>query len=190
LERARPCLKNRSNTVPAPHHVYIARAGFEEAPFSMEEWLAAARRCDALEIKRTKTWKLEIHEVFLRGNRRAWLSLRPYGLILAQRPDKPLVEVMFRLAELLDAGVYSLTWNEARDSLIAHDRFASVEDWDQRTAEARLRLQQRRADFKKRRAHYRKQRRIRFIQMMLFIAVSVLGLVGWSILSRHWYAWR
>ena len=71
---------------------------------------------------------------------------------------------MFRLAELLDAGVYSLTWNEARDSLITHDRFASVEDWDQRTAVERLRLQQRRADYKKRRAHYRKQRRIRFMQ--------------------------
>jgi hypothetical protein len=176
--------------VPAPHHVYIARAGFNETPFSMEEWLAAAGQCDALEILRTKTWKLEIHEVFLRGNRRAWLSLRPYGLILAQRPDKPLVEVMFRLAELLDAGVYSLTWNKARDSLIAHDRFASVEDWDQRTAVERLRLQQRRADYKRRRTDYRRQRRIRFMQMMLFIVVFVLGLVGWSILSRHWYGWR
>jgi len=150
------------------YHVYIARAGFKETPISMEDWLAAARNCDELVVERGKNRKSEHHLVWLRDRRRARSSRSPYGLVFAQDPDKALVAVMFRLAQLLDAGVYSETL----------ERYASVEDWDQRTAEERLHRQQRRAGYKRR-------RRLRMALAVLFIALgAVIGLLASAGLKR------
>ena len=76
--------------------------------------------------------------------------------------------VMFRLAQSLDAGVYSETL----------ERYTSLEHWDQRTAEERLHRRQRRAD-------YRRRRRLRVALAVLFIALSaVIGLLVSAGLKR------
>jgi hypothetical protein len=79
----------------------------------------------------------------------------------AQDPSKELVLVMFKLAIILDAGVYSERLK----------RYASVEDWERRTKKYRQSLAERREA-------YRKKRRIRAALWALLIVVSAI--IGWN----------
>ena len=72
-----------------------------------------------------------------------------------------MIRVMFSLANVLGAGVYS-------EDL---ERYASVEDWDQRTAEYRRNLSERRKIAKR-------KRRTRYIVLVLVVAISaVVGFI-------------
>ena len=144
------------------YHVYVARDGFKDNPVSVEDWLAAARQCDELVVEERKNRSRPYHFVALRDNTRAHLALTPYGLIHAQAPTKEQIAVMFKLAGLLHAGVYS-------EDL---ERYASVDDWEQKTRNYRDARD-------RRRAAYKSKRRKRILLFLLF--VGACALVGWLI---------
>jgi len=142
-------------------HVYIAREGFKETPILLPEWLMAARQCEELQIEQRKVKARTVVVVTLKGDPRARLSRTPYGLIDAQNPSSGLVSVMFKLAQMLNAGVYS-------EDL---ERYDSVEDWDRRTAGYRYNLGLRRAIAKRR-------RRLSVVILVLFMLFgAVVGLL-------------
>lgn len=106
------------------YHVYVARDGFKETPIPYEQWIAAAVKCDELFVEEKKNRKGWISStVNLKADKKQRLSLTPYGLVHAQNPNKDLVAVMFKLAGLLDAKVYS-------EEL---ELYESVDDWEKRT---------------------------------------------------------
>lgn len=143
------------------YHVYIAQDGFKNNPITPPAWLAAARQCDEVAVEEKKNRYGRIHHaVNLKGNTRAWLSLTPYGLVHAQDPSRELVAVMFKLAALLGAGVYSERLKPYR----------SVEDWERRTANYRQQRDQRRAA-------YAGRRRLRAALWLAFIIA--LFVMGW-----------
>ena len=90
------------------YHVYIALEGFKETPIPIDAWLAAARQCDEVVVEEEQDRHGETyHSVILKGDKRARLDRTPYGVILAQDPSKELVVAMFKIAQTLNAGVYS-----------------------------------------------------------------------------------
>lgn len=106
------------------YHVYISRPGFESSPISADEWLAAAGKCPLLQIVTTTSRKGKTHHsVRLAADpaRRIWLL--PTGLIEAQAPDAEVIEALFSVAPLLNAGVCS---EKGR-------KFESPEDWHDKT---------------------------------------------------------
>ena len=84
------------------------------------------------------------------------LSRTPYGLLNTQNPAIDMIRVMFSLANVLSAGVYS-------EDL---ERYASVEDWDRRTAQYRRNLSERRNLAKK-------KRRAKYIALVFFVAICL-----------------
>ena len=89
------------------YHVYVSKEGFKDNPIPMEEWLAAARRCNELVVEEQTNRQRPNFRITLRTNRHSRFERTPYGLIHVQAPSKEQVEVMFKLANLLDANVYS-----------------------------------------------------------------------------------
>lgn len=112
------------------YYVHIAREGFKETPIPLDDWLAAARQCDelAVEENRNRHGEIKGYSVYLKGNKRAKLLRHPSaGVITAQDPSKELIIVMFKLAGILNVGVYS-------DRL---KKYESVDDWEKRTKKYR-----------------------------------------------------
>ncbi|HSV50629.1 MAG TPA: hypothetical protein VLJ57_00830 [Burkholderiaceae bacterium] len=147
-------------------HIYVARDGFKSNPISAADWVDAARQCPTLdvrdEVSRSGT---RISLAKLKSHRRQHLSLDPHGLIHAQDPNQELVKVMFELAGLLNAGVYS----EKRK------RFQSVDDWRDRTNSYRVQRDRQLTEA-------RKRRRRRVAMYIAILASSAI--FGWFIGGR------
>lgn len=141
-------------------HVYVARAGFKSNPIGAADWIDAARQCPELDVRdEFNRAGVRIYLVQLKSHRRQQLSLDPHGLIHTQDPNQELVEVMFKLAGLLDAGVYSEKLK----------RFQSVNDWRDRTNSYRVQRNLRLAVARKNR-----HRRLA-ISIAIIAASSILG---------------
>jgi hypothetical protein len=141
--------------------VYIAREGFKDNPIGVQEWEAAVRQCKELQLDERSRGPGGNRLARLRGGKGTHLSRTPYGLLHTQNPPIEMIRVMFSLANVLGAGVYS-------EDL---ERYASVEDWDQRTAEYRRNLSERRKIAKR-------KRRTRYIVLVLVVAISaVVGFI-------------
>lgn len=147
------------------YHVYVARDGFKETPIPYEQWIAAATKCDELFVEDKKNRKGWISStVNLKADKKQRLSLTPYGLVHAQNPNKDLVAVMFKLAGLLDARVYS-------EEL---ELYESVDDWEKRTRNYREAL----SAGKKKYARDWNKRKL-FWLMVIAIAVIIGFLWEW-----------
>ncbi len=144
-------------------HVYIARAGFKETPIGPDEWFASASDCPELRVekKRSRHGKT-FCTVALKHRREAGLHLPPHGLIDAQEPSKELILIMFRLATVLDAGVYG-------DKL---NRYTSPAHWETHTTADR-----------KTRADRREQRKLaRRWRACGYAAILIAGaMIGWAV---------
>jgi hypothetical protein len=143
------------------HHVYIAREGFKDNPIGIDEWERAVQACQELRVEATGRGRFRHLLAKLPGDPRVWLSRTPYGLIQTQNPNIEMIRVMFRLASELGAAVYS-------DRL---DRYGSVEDWEQRTAEYRRGLGERREVAEK------KRRTRVWLVVLALVAFGVLGVI-------------
>lgn len=113
--------------------VYVAYPEFKQEPIA-EKALAdailsvACKNRSLIAVTRTeKHAKGNIAVARLDGSKRQKISLSPYGLVFVQDPDKGLVEILFEIASILDAKVYSERLKP----------YASPEDWEKRTAEYR-----------------------------------------------------
>ena len=140
------------------YHVYVSREGFKDNPIPMEQWLAAARQCNELVVEDQANRQRPNYRITLKANGRSRFELTPYGLIQVQAPSREQIVVMFKLASLLDAGVYSEDLH----------RYISIEDWEERTREYRL-------DRDKRMSAYRAKRRTKIILFILFLFVCALA---------------
>lgn len=149
------------------YHVYIANPGFKETPISLDAWLTAARQCDdvVVEERKNRYGKISYSVALKGGDKRAWLHLDPYGLVVAQDPSKELVIAMFKLAKTLGAEVYS-----ERLKI-----YSSIDDWDRRTRKYRQSRDEGRV-------RYRAQRRLR-IAFWIFFLVTCFAL-GWFLGGR------
>jgi hypothetical protein len=137
-------------------HVYVARSGWKDTPILEQEWIDAIARCPELEARPVENRKRSYPPLaVLRGQPRQRLELMD-GFIHAQRPEEPLVAVLFALAEILDARVYSERGKP----------YASVEDWERKTR-----------SYRRRREHdVREARKHRWLRRIGFL-VAVAGVV-------------
>lgn len=144
-------------------HVYVARGGFKSTPISAAEWIAAARQCAGLDLPEELNQQGVVHSLVarLRSQPRQCLSLDPHGLIHAQDPSETLVELMFELAERLQAGVYSEKLK----------RYQSVGDWREKTRSYRV---QRERQLNQLRAHRRRR-----LALYLGGALALAATLGW-----------
>lgn len=149
------------------YHVYIAYPGFKETPIFLDAWLTAARQCDdvIVEERVIRHGKVSYSVTLKGGDRRAWLDLDPYGLVVAQDPSKELVIAMFKLAKTLGAEVYS-----ERLKI-----YSSIGDWDRRTKKYRQSRDEGRA-------RYHAQRRLRIAFWILFLLACFT--LGWFLGGR------
>ena len=147
-------------------HIYVARDGFKSTPISTAEWMDAVRQCSRLdspdEFSRSG---VRICAAALKSDRPQRLALDPHGLIDAQDPNQELVDVMFELAGLLNAGVYSEKLK----------RFKSVDDWRERTNSYRVQRERQLAES-------RQHRRRRLATYLAVVASSAI--LGWLIGGR------
>ena len=135
-------------------HVYISLPGFKDEPISAESWSQAITAAIAGD-SRLEAFQGSETGLRFRDNTRQWLSRTVHGLGHAQDPDRPLVEVMFEVANRLGAGVYSERLKP----------YSSPEDWESRTADYRTRRDDRERDAKKRRS----------MRRLFWAAVVLLG---------------
>lgn len=143
-------------------HVYVANEGLKDNPISQASWLAAARQHPALlvqEHRNRKTGALH-HSVLLKDDKKTWLELDPYGLVHAQDPSRRTIDIMFELADTLNAGVY----NEKAKL------YSSPEDWEKRTRQYR---EQRAARVGE---HRRASRRRKLLWTVYFVVVVGAGI--------------
>lgn len=142
-------------------HVYISRDGFKDNPIPMDQWLTAVRQCGEVIVEDPTNQQRTNYRVTLKSNRHARFERTPYGLIHVQAPSREQIEVMFKLANLLDAGVYS-------EDL---DRYVSVEDWEEKTRKFRHARDEHISA-------YRIKRRIKFGFIILFLfACALIGYI-------------
>lgn len=139
------------------YHVYISKEGFKDNPISIDEWLVAARQCNELAVEEQENRRQRYYDVTLKGNKRSRFERTPYGLIHVQAPSEEQIVVMFKLANLLGAGVYSEELH----------RYMSVEDWEERTRGYRH-------SRNKQMSAYRAKRRTKFVLFILFLLASAL----------------
>ena len=135
-------------------HVYIARPGFKDSPLAREQWLAAARGRPEL----AALGQPEAACFALASDSAQRLALDPHGLVHAQNPSRELVVVMFELAEVLGAGVYS---EKLR-------RYSSPQDWEERTRSYRAQHQRQRAQ------RQRERRRTQLLWAAVALGVLIL----------------
>lgn len=140
------------------YHVYVSKEGFKDNPIPMDQWLAAARQCNELVVQEQANRQRPNYRITLKANKRSRFERTPYGLIHVQAPSREQVIVMFKLANLLGANVYS-------EYL---DRYMSVEDWEEKTREYRQ-------DRDERRYAYRVRRRKHLVLFILFLLACVLA---------------
>lgn len=108
--------------------VCIAKQGFKETPIDRQSWLATARLIDELVVEEYPGNQGALrHRVSLKSDKASKLWLSVYGVIETQNPSEELVVVMFKLAEMLGAEVYSERLK----------KYHSVEDWEKRTRKYR-----------------------------------------------------
>lgn len=121
-------------------HVYLAKPGWKKTwqdnPITPAEWTAAVNATDALE-KIVPPKKQSNHMALgTRLKRDGRQRLRwGQGFVNAEAPSEALITVMFMLAEILGAKVYS---EKAKP-------YASVEDWKNRTKKYYTKREMRRA---------------------------------------------
>lgn len=139
------------------YHIYVSREGFKDNPISMDAWLAAARQCDELVVEEQTNRQRPNYRIRLRTNKHSRFERTPYGLIHVQAPSKEQIVVMFKLASLLDANVYS-------EDL---DRYISVEDWEEKTREYRR-------DRDDRMSAYRAKWRTKLVLFIVFLLACAL----------------
>jgi len=137
------------------YHVYVAKEGFKDNPISENDFLSAARECSDLSVDLVKNRRRPFYLVTLKADKKARINRTPYGLLDAQHPSIELVTAMFRIAGLLQAGVYS-------EEL---DRYQSVDDWKIRTESYRAELDRKRAVNKRR----------KWIRIFLLVLVAIIG---------------
>lgn len=133
-------------------HVYIARPGFKHSPLTREQWLAAAQGRPQLKVLGGPGSVC----FALVGDSAQRLALDPHGLVHTQNPSRALVDVMFELAGVLEAGVYSEKLK----------RYSSPEDWEERTRSHR-------AQYQRQRALQRRERRKRQLMGLAVVAAIV-----------------
>jgi hypothetical protein len=102
----------------------------------------------------------------LDGPRQQKVSLSVYGLVFVQNPDKDLVEILFEIASILNAKVYS----ERLKS------YASPEDWEKRTTEYRKRRNDRLEKHSKR-------KQLNILGWMIFALLCFLSVLYMSIVN-------
>ena len=147
------------------NYVYIAKDGLRTAPISEDAWLSAVRQCEELIIDSAATSRSSTCVVRLKSDRRATLRLDRFGIAGAPAPSRELISVMFKVAEALNANVYSEHFN----------KYASTDDWSHR------RRQHRRV-FDKQRA-YQDARKQRLLQVGLWIAVCAVAALSGFVLG-------
>jgi hypothetical protein len=112
------------------NYIHIAREGFSKSPIQTKEWLAAVRRCNELIVEEKKDILGKSYQkVSLKTDSKAECRLDKDGMVRAEIPSKELIVVMFKLAEILKAGIYS-------DSL---RKFKTVHDCERRARKYRRR---------------------------------------------------
>jgi hypothetical protein len=124
-------------------YVYIALEGLRTSPISEEAWLSAVQQCDELVVDPASAafGPRSQHVARLKKDRRASVRLDRFGIAGARDPSNELIAVMFKVAALLGANVYS-------------ERFHVYES----TADLVRRRTQHRRIFDKQRAYREKQR--------------------------------
>jgi hypothetical protein len=103
---------------------FVARSGWNKTPISAQEWREAAAALPELELHAGLGG--EPVRAMLRGSRRRGVILQQ-GYLCGEHVDSRLVSVMFALAELLGAQVFS----EARRP------YSDLSDWQMRNAQRR-----------------------------------------------------
>lgn len=141
------------------YHIYVSKEGFKDTPITNEQWVAAAAKCEELYVEERKMRSRKHLFVSLKTDKQQHISLTPHGLVHAQDPSKDLVSVMFKLATLLDAKVYS-------EELAP---YKSIEDWENKTEKFRTELRNRRRENKI--ASYKRK-------FLWFIWIIIAALVG------------
>lgn len=104
-------------------YVYIAFEGLRTSPISEEAWLSAVQRCDELIVDEARaSGGRGRHVIRLKKDRRATVRLDRFGIAFANDPSKELIAVMFKVADFLNADVYSERFN----------KYTSADDWMRR----------------------------------------------------------
>ncbi len=142
-------------------HVYIARDGWAETPITQAEFVEAARSHPDLDVREHARYVA----VSLRGHRSERLHATQ-GWVHAQAPSEALVRVMFDLAALLDARVWSERAKPYRD----------LDDWRGRTADFRARQAQAQAEAQRRRW----RSRALFVILVALVVAAAFGLEFWA----------
>lgn len=125
-------------------YVYIALEGLRSSPISEEAWLYAVRQCDELVVDRARSrGARRQHVVHLKRDKRATVRLDRFGIAGARDPSREMITVMFKVASVLDANVYSERFN----------KYASTDDWLRRS-------ENHRRAFEKQRAYKEKQQQL------------------------------
>ncbi|MFA7276340.1 MAG: hypothetical protein WC043_06015 [Pseudobdellovibrionaceae bacterium] len=139
------------------YHVYVAYNGFKETPIAPANFQAAVKACPELSVPpKTESFRT----AWLKEQKRQRLHLTVYGLIDAQAPSEDLIHVMFKIAKILGARVYS-------ERLKPYD---SPEDWEKRTRTYRQKTEAARQN-------YRRQKNLRLLLWISFITACLV--IGW-----------
>lgn len=154
--------------------MHIAREGFRKTPIHFYEWLAAARQCEELVVEEKRNWFGKLQpRVSLKSDRNTALHLGSDGLIRAEAPSTELLIVMYRLADMLNAGVYSNSLRSCK----------TIEDGERRARKYRWRSVGRFEKFKK--YLKSKQRRLvtlgKFAKLVSWVLIVTLFVGGMGI---------
>ena len=150
-------------------HVYISKPGFKEEPIDYDDWVASATKVASsnnnltISEKKRKGHKSTFY-AHLDHSKRQRLVMNRYGLIHAQDPTRELIEIMFKIANELNASVYSERLKAYKD----------VDDWEKRTKQFRERLAERRAAYRSKKMK----------KQLFFLILVLLGLVTGILLSE------
>ena len=147
------------------NYVYIALDGLRKSPISEQAWLSAVAQCDELVIDPSASSRRSAHVVRLKTDRRAILRLDRFGIAGAAAPSKELIAVMFKVASLLNADVYSEHFN----------RYASTDEWLRRRQLHRRAYDQQRA--------YKETRNDRLRRLGLGLAVCTAAALAGFLLG-------
>ena len=147
------------------NYVYIALDGLRKSPISEQAWLSAVAQCDELVIDPSASSRRSAHVVRLKTDRRAILRLDRFGIAGAAAPSKELIAVMFKVASLLNADVYSEHFN----------RYASTDEWLRRRQLHRRAYDQQRA--------YKENRKDRLRRLGLGLAVCTAAALAGFLLG-------
>jgi hypothetical protein len=154
------------------HTVYTAYPGFKQEPIAqaavVDAILAVTYRNQNLiaVTSAEKHTKGIIAVARLDGSKQQKISLSVYGLVFVQNPDKELVEILFEIASILNAKVYSERLKP----------YAGPEDWEKRATEYRKRRNLRIEKQSKR-------KQIKMLGWMIFALACLLSVLYMSIVN-------